>query len=346
MSRDARKLKPDTQRELRRQAVEMLWQGVSREEVAKRLNVHRSTITKWKNSYIEGGMEALEVKKRGPKVGAKKKLSTKNQNLIKRLIVDKRPEQIKMEFALWTREAVQLLIKEKTGIDLHINQVGQYLKDWGFTVQRPAKSAYQRDDKKVKQWLEVEYPKIKEEVKKENGEIHWADEVGIKSHQHRGAGYAPKGQTPIRKHNPSYEKVNMISSVTNQGKIRFMCYDGTFTYQVFHEFLSSLLKEAKGKKLHIIVDNLRVHHAKVIKRWARLMEHKGLLKMHYLPSYSPDLNPDEYLNCDLKTRLAKKPERRQKGKWRETVEQTMTEMQSTPEKIKRYFQAEPIRYAA
>ena len=242
-----------------------------------------------------------------------------------------------------TREAVQQLIYQRTGQRLQLTQVGKYLKDWGFTVQRPAKSAYQRDDKKVQEWLEETYPKIKEEAKKEKGEIHWADEVGIKSHQHRGSGYAPKGKTPIRKHNPSYEKVNMISSVTNQGKLRFMCYDGTFTYQVFHEFLKSLIKEANGKKIHVIVDNLRVHHSKVIKRWCRLMDFKGLLKVHYLPSYTPDLNPDEYLNCDLKTQLSKKPERRQKGKWKEIVEQTIGELQALPERIQKYFQADPIQ---
>ena len=126
MSRDARKLKPDTQSELRRQAIEMLWEGASRKEVAKRLSVHHSTVTKWKKNYIQGGMEALEVKKRGPKVGTRKKLFPKDQKLIQRLIIDKRPEQIKMEFALWAREVVQLLIKEKTGEHLHINQVGKY----------------------------------------------------------------------------------------------------------------------------------------------------------------------------------------------------------------------------
>jgi len=346
MSRDARKLKPVAQRELRRQAIEMLWEGVSRNEIAKRLSVHPSTVTKWKNAYKGGGMESLEVKKRGPKVGVHKTLTPKEQKLIKKLIVDKRPEQIKMEFALWTREAVQQLIYDKTGHRLHLSQVGRYLKEWGFTVQRPAKSAYQRDDEKVKEWLEETYPQIQAQAKKEGAEIHWADEVGVKSHQHRGAGYAPKGQTPIRKHNPAWEKVNMISSVTNQGKLRFMCYDGKFTYQVFHQFLKGLLKEAKGRKLHIIVDNLRVHHAKVIKRWCRLMERKGLLQMHYLPSYTPDLNPDEYLNCDLKTQLSKKPERREKGQWRETVEQTMQELQNSPERIKNYFQAKPIQYAA
>lgn len=97
----------------------------------------------------------------------------------------------------------------------------------------------------------------------EGSEIHWSDEAGLKSHDHRGRGYAPKGKTPVRLHNPSYEKINMISSVTNQGKLRFMCYEGGFNQRVFHRFLSGLVTDAAGRKPHVIVDNLRVHHGKI-----------------------------------------------------------------------------------
>ena len=83
--------------------------------------------------------------------------------------------------------------------------------------------------------------------------------------------------------------------------------------QVFHEFLKGLISEAGGRKVHVLVDNLRVHHAKAIKRWAR--RYRAKIQLHYLPSYSPDLNPDEYFNCDIKEALAKRPERRTKGHW-------------------------------
>ena len=227
---------------------------------------------------------------------------------------------------------------------LDLRQVGRYLKRWGFTPQRPLKRAYQRCDTKVQTWLTQEYPAIKKLAAEEAAEIHWTDEVGIKSHDHRGRGFSPKGVTPVRMHNPSYEKVNMISSVTNQGKLRFMCYDGSFNYQMLHKFLNKLVTESGGRKIHVIVDNLRVHHAKVIKRWLRM--YSQYIEVHYLPSYSPDLNPDEYLNCDLKTELAKRPERRTKGQWRKTVDSTMEMLSEKPERVASYFQAESISYAA
>lgn len=344
MTRDARKLSPEAQFEIRRQAVAFHKDGESNRAIAKRLEVDETTVGQWLKVYRNKGLEALRPQKRGPKKGVHQKLTPKQQKAIKKKLVDKTPDQLKLPFALWSREAVADLIKQETGLELDRRLVGTYLKDWGFTVQRPVKRAYQRDDKKVKEWLEVSYPKIEEEAKEQDAEIHWADETGIKSHDHRGRGFAPKGQTPVRMHNPSYEKVNMISSVTNKGKLRWMCYDKSFTYQVFHKFLKALIEEAKGRKLIIILDNLRVHHSKVIKRWVRRYAH--LIQLEFLPSYSPDLNPDEYLNCDLKTELAKRPEKRQKGNWKPTVEQCMRELENQPERIQSYFQAEPISYAA
>ena len=223
-----------------------------------------------------------------------------------------------MPFALWTREAVCNLIKKLTGKLLDLRQVGRYLKRWGFTSQRPIKQAYQRDEKQVQQWLETDYPSIKTKARSQGAEIQWLDESGIKSYDHRGRGFASKGKTPVRKHHPQIEKINKISSVTNQGKLRFMCYEGSFNYRIYHQFLKQLIVNAKGQKIHVIADNLRVHHRKVIKRWARRYAH--LIELHYLPSDCPYLNPDEYLNCDLMTELAKKLERRAKAQWVKTVE--------------------------
>jgi len=342
--RDARKLNQEAQHEIRRQAIKLHLKGFGPSKIAEDLEVHRNAVSGWINRYKEGGMKALRIGKRGPRPGTTLQLDEAAQNTIRKLLVEKNPDQLKLPFALWTREAVGLLITELTGQVLDLRQVGRYLKRWGFSPQRPIKRAYQRNEKKVEQWLETEYPAIKKQAESEGSEIHWSDEAGLKSHDHRGRGYAPKGKTPVRLHNPSYEKINMISSVTNQGKLRFMCYEGSFNQRVFHRFLSGLVKDAAGRKLHVIVDNLRVHHGKIIRRWLR--RYTMFIEVHYLPSYSPDLNPDEYLNCDVKTELAKRPERRTKGKWRESVEGALESIANQPERVVSYFKSRHIQYAA
>lgn len=343
-SRDARTISPNTQFEIRRQAVRLQQGGYKISTIAKLLEVDRNTVGKWLRKFKEGGFESLKPKKRDRKNGTKMQLSQKIQDTVRKLLIEKHPDQLKLNFALWSREAVGLLIKEHSGLELDLRQVGRYLNRWGFTPQRPIKRAYQRDDKKVKEWMEETYPSIKKRAKSEGAEIHWADEVGIKSHDHRGRGYSPRGKTPVRMHNPSYEKVNMISSVTNQGTLQFMCYDGSFNYRIFHEFLKQLIKSSRGRKVFVIVDNLRVHHSKIIKRWLR--RYSNYIEVEYLPSYCPDLNPDEYLNCDLKIQLAKRPERRTKGEWKNTVDSTIESFQKQPKRIASYFQANLTEYAA
>lgn len=344
VERDARTLGQEAQHEVRRQAIKLYLKGSGPSIIAKDLDVHRNTVTGWIQRYDKGGMKALGIGKRGPRPGTTLQIDVVTQNDIRKQLVEKHPDQLKLPFALWTREAVGLLITERTGQVLDLRQVGRYLKRWGFTPQRPVKRAYQRCEKKVAEWIKTEYPAIKKKAELEGGEIQWADEAGLKSHDHRGRGFAPKGKTPVRLHNPSYEKVNMISSVTNQGKLRFMCYEGSFNQRVFHRFLSGVVKDAAGRKLHIIVDNLRVHHGKIIRRWLR--RYSNYIELHYLPSYSPDLNPDEYLNCDVKTELAKRPERRTKGKWRESVEGALESIASQPERVASYFKSKHILYAA
>lgn len=342
--RDARRLTPEAQFEIRRQAIRLYEAGTSNKEIAKRLEVDANTVGNWIFKFRDGGLDSLKPRKRGPKLTTKLKISVEIQAVIRLKLIDKTPEQYKLEFALWTREAVSELIKQETGLELDRRLVGDYLKRWGFTPQRPAKRAYQRSDKKVQAWLEDDYPEIEAAAKKEGAQIQWTDEAGIKSHDHRGRGYAPKGKTPLRKHNPSYEKINMISSVTNLGELTWMCYEERFTTRVFHRYLKKLIQKAEGRKQYVILDNLSVHHSKLIKRWAR--RYPTLIELKYLPSYSPDLNPDEYFNCDLKTELAKRPERRTKGKWNSTVKDCLTKLEDMPERVKSYFKAESIAYAA
>lgn len=338
--RDARSLTPETQEEIRRQAIRLL-KSLKPREVADQLEVSRNAVYEWKKAHKAGGMKALKAKKQGRPKGTGLTLSDEQQGKIRIIICDATPDQLKMPFALWTREAIASLIKDLFKISLERRQVGRYLRRWGFTPQRPVKRAYERNDKAVRKWMDEEYPAIARKAAAEDAEVHWGDETGIKSNDHRGRGFAPKGKTPVLRHKGKAESVNMISTVTNTGKLRFMIYDGSFNAQVFIRFLSRLIRSSP-KKIHLIVDNLRVHHAKLVKAW--VAERPEKIELHYLPSYSPDLNPDEYLNCDLKTELARRPERRLKGKFKETVRSTIKKLQSLPKRVARYFNAKPLSY--
>ena len=72
-----------------------------------------------------------------------------------------------MPYALWTRKAVKELIATEIGIKVTTRTTGNYLSRWGFSPQKPLKRAYEQNPKKVQQWLDEQYPKIKAQAKQE-----------------------------------------------------------------------------------------------------------------------------------------------------------------------------------
>lgn len=328
---------------IRKKAFDLFQKSWKNKDIAEALNVSYVTVSKWRKRYKDTGTKAFKSLTRGAKPGSTSLLSSEQELFIQKLILDKDPEQLKLSFVLWSREAVRRLIKQQLGIELAVRTMGTYLKKWGFTPQKPVKRSYERNDKKVQQWLNEEYPSIKAQAKKEGAEIHWGDETGCVSLPVNLKGYSPKGQTPVLKHSAQKFKINMISTVTNQGKVRFMIYDEKMTTQVFIRFLKRLIKDAK-KKVFLILDNLRVHHAKSVKTWVE--ENKEKIKLFYLPPYSPDLNPDEYLNCDLKTNSNTKSIPKNKKELKGNTLGFMKSIQKQPERVKKYFLHKSINYAA
>ena len=249
-----------------------------------------------------------------------------------------------MEFALWNRAAVMQLIERECGITLSVRGVGNYLKRWGFTPQKPIKRAYEQRPEAVKAWLDTEYPAIEKRARAEGGEIHWGDETAVVNTDVRGRSYAPAGKTPVTfAVGGTRQKLSMIATVTNQGKTRWMIIDDAFNSDKLIEFLEALIKDA-GKKVFLILDNLRVHHSKPVKAW--VAERKDKIELFYLPSYSPELNPEERLNADLKHAIGTKVPVRTKAKLKAAATEHMQTLEKSPERVKKYFQDSRVKYAA
>ena len=259
------------------------------------------------------------------------------------MICDKTPDQLKLRFALWTRMAVQQIIQQECGVKVAVRTVGEYLKRWGFTPQKPLRNAYEQKPEAVDLWLKKDYPDIVVRAKKENAEIHWGDETGVRSDSQHGRGYAPKGKTPVIRISARRTSLNMLSAITNQGKVRFKVFDGNMNSEVLIDFMKRLIKDA-ARKVYLILDNLRVHHAKVVRAW--LDEHPDEIEVFYLPAYSPELNPDEYLNCDLKAGVHSRPPARTNKDLKDKVVSHMRMLQKKPNRVQSYFRHPKINYAA
>lgn len=334
----------DSARELvRKRAIEMIKGGKMKKEVAELLGVHPNSITNWVKKYKGEGVKGLKSSKRGAKSENMKLLSTKQEHFIQNAIIDKMPQQLKFPYALWTRKAVKELIEREFGIQIAINTTGDYLRKWGFSPQKPKKKAYEQRPAEVKKWLEESYPAIVKKAKQENAVIHWGDETGVRNTNYHGRSYAPKGKTPVKMGMAKRFSVNMISTVTNQGQVEFMIYTDKMNSQRLIKFLE-LLIEGKKRKVYLILDNLRVHHSKLVKEWVE--KHKNRIDLFYLPSYSPEKNPDEYLNCDLKQGMSAIPAPKKQSTLEENVQNHMEMLVANSQRVKKYFNHPEIAYAS
>jgi len=331
---DFRKLTSEERFIFRKRAISLINSGEKKKEIAKIFGVRASTVSAWVKCYKLDGLKGLKDIKRGIKSEDKKLLSSSQEKQIQHMIIDKMPDQLKLPFALWTRKAVKELVEREIGVVLAITTMGDYLRSWGFSPQKPKKKAYEQNPKAVKKWLHGDYPKIKKKAKSENAEIHWGDETGVKNNSQHGRSYSLKGKTPIRK---------TMGKRLSQGKVQFMIYSGTMNADRFLQFLRQLIKN-RDRKIYLILDNLKVHHCKVVKKWVE--KNKRTIELFFLPSYSPEKNPDEYLNCDLKEGLSQKPAPRDQAKLVSHVKEHMNMLQTKPDRVKKYFNHEDIKYAA
>jgi transposase len=229
-------------------------------------------------------------------------------------------------------------------VDIPIRTVGEYLNRWGFSPQKPITKAYEQQPEAVQKWLDESYPNIAKRAKSESADIHWGDETALVNTDVRGRGYEPKGRIPIRfSSGGTRQKLSMISTVTNQGMVRWQIIDDSYNADNLIIFLELLLKDA-SRKIFLIWDNLRAHHSLKVKAW--VAEHAAQIELFYLPAYSPELNPDERLNADLKYGVGSKVAVRTKESLNKAAKNHMEMLSENPERIKSYFRDKRTQYAA
>lgn len=340
---DFRKLDPATQTALRRVAVRMVQAGKTRVEAAAAVEVHPRFVGAWVGGVERFGEAALAGGRRGRQPDEQKALSPDQEASLKRLITDKCPDQLDLPFALWTREAVGMLIERETGIRLSRSTIGGYLHNWRFSPQRPKKRATERREPTVRAWMDRQYPAIVKRAKAEGADIHWGDETGVSNQANYGRSFAPTGQTPVIARPATRFSFSMISTLTNLGTLRFMIFEGALNALIFLNFLRRLIKNAP-RKVFLIVDNLRVHHAKLVTAWVQA--HSDRIELFYLPPYAPEHNPDEFMHNDLKQAIARGRIAKDKAAMRSGLHAYMRDLQRRRTKVQTFFQAPSVRYAA
>ena len=344
---DARTLSQDAQEALRIRGVKLLVEeGWTQVEVGGALGVSDRVVGRWLKRYRQGGWAGLAKRRRGRRRGEQQALSAAQQQRIVGLIAGRCPDQLQIPGLLWTRSAVQQLIERETGIAVEITTVGRYLRHWGFTLKRPVKRALEQDPVVVQAWLEEVYPALERRAKAEGALILWGDESGIacttSTPGRLRATRSARGGADLR---PA-GRANMTRDRQRRAE-SFRVFDGRFTAAVFIDFLDRLMRTHQGRKLYLVVDNHSTHHAKKVRQWLDRDGRRERLELVFLPAYSPELNPDENLNQDIKRHLRTGPERpTDRPRLVKAMRAFLRSLQRQPARVAAYFNGEHVRLRA
>jgi transposase len=335
---DGRTLSHDTLEHLRNLAVQRVLAGEQVSEVAESLGFYRTSLYRWLRAYKRGGVQALAQRKHP---GPERKLTPKQEAQVVRWMVGKDPRQFGFEFGLWTRQIVQTMIQERFGVSLTLPSVGHLLARLEITPQKPLRRAYERDEAAVEEWKTQTYPRLRQRAKRRGADLFFLDEAGVRSDSPLGRSYGLRGRTPVVKTSGQRQQVNAISAISPKGGFWFKVYRGMLNALVFVSFLKDFLKGRK-RPVMLIVDGLPAHKAKAVQQYVQSTH--GRLELYFLPGYSPDLNPDEFVWNHLKQNGTSKKPLRQNESLRQRVEEDLAAIKKDRLVLRSFFQAPSVSY--
>jgi len=337
---DGRKYDHETLEKIRVEAVRKVQSGESPEEVIRAIGFSSRRIYEWLSWYRSGGWDALKARRA---TGRPKRLTGSQIRWLYKMVTTKDPRQLKFSFALWTRPMIRTLIWRRYKLKLSLTSVGRLLAQLGLSCQRPLTKAFEQNPSLVEKWLKREFPQIKAIAKRQGAEVYFGDESGVRSDFHAGTTWAPLGETPVVKKTGRRFSLNMISAISPRGAMRFMVTKERINSNVFLQFLKRLMVGA-SRPVFLIVDNVSTHKSKRVQEFVAQLQ--GRLRLFYLPPYSPELNPDEYVWNDVKNHGVGRAMVSTTKDLSSAVISRLRHLQRSPKIVRSFFQSKTTRYAA
>jgi len=323
---------------MRRLAVRRVESGEKPSVVSASLGMYRTSIYKWLRAYTRKGEAALASRK-AP--GPTPKLTDAQKRKVRRWIIGKDPRQWGFDFGLWTRKIVQTMIQDRFNVSLTLPSVGHLLTSLDITPQKPLRRAYERDEQAVREWKERIYPRLRSRAKRAGAEIFFLDEAGVRSDSPLGRTYGLRGRTPVVKTSGQRQAVNAISAVNARGAFWYNVYKGKLNAGLFLHFLRDFMKRRR-RPVYLVLDSLPAHKAKSVEHYAASLN--GKLELHFLPTYAPDTNPDEFVWSHLKQNGTSKKPLRANESLQARVAADLEAIQRDPHLVRSFFMAESVSY--
>lgn len=330
--RSFKKVSAEGQLAVRIQAVQAVRnKGLHPDDAAALFDVSRASVYRWLAADREGGKDALVTKKAPGRVPT---LTLAQEHRLFQAMRKKTPEDFGFDFTLWTRELVAKVIEKLFRKTLSLPSISRLLQRLSITYKKPELRARERDQKAVMKWKRTTLPRIRSMARSMRATIFYGDEAGLQSDHNAGMTWGPKGETVLVKKTGFREKVNLLSAISKPGGLRFMLVEGGIDAAKFCTFLDRLMK-GRRRPVFLIMDNASIHRSKVVKE--HVSSYNGKLRLYFLPPYSPDLNPDELVWNDLKTRGVYRRALNGKGDLRKRALSHMRSLQKNPRKVAGMF---------
>jgi transposase len=335
--RDARSLDHVTLEEMRRLAVSRVQGGEKIRDVGESLQIHPNTVSKWMAAFRAEGAAGIARSTGGGRPG---KLDAKQRARLLRVIVGKNPQQLNFGPALWTLSLVRELIERLFDVVLDMSNVWRLLRRMGLTPQQPTRRAFQRDDAACRQWMTEAFPDIVRSSRKRQSTLLFLDETGIHEDHAVGTTWGPRGERPVVRVTGTRRRLNVISAISPRGRLWFRCFTGNLNAPLFLEFLRALRADLR-KPVDLVLDRHPAHIASSVTRFIK--EQAPWLRIHFLPSYAPDLNPDEHVWSYVKGSFRRNPVHAEEN-FEDAVETTMTTLECAPDLVRTFFDHPAVQY--
>lgn len=321
-------------------AVERVRDGELASAVIASDGFSRTTIYKWVAAASKPGIGLKALLSR-PATGRPRTLTPREEQRVFRWVNGKDPRQYGLDFGLWTRSVVASLIERKFDVRIGLTAVGELLAKLGLTPQKPLQRAYQRDPEAIEKWQRETFPNITRQAKASCGEVYFWDESGFRADTVHGKTWGVKGQTPVVERPGQRQSISAASAVNSKGAFWYRTYQGGLNAELFVSLLQQMMRH-RTKPVHLVVDGLPAHKTKLVKNY--VSSTKGLLTLHFLPGYAPELNPDELVWSHMKrTGVAKTPLRKGE-RLQEKIEAQLAAIRRMPGLVRSFFEAPSVAY--
>jgi transposase len=340
MKRDGRSFDHRTLEAIRLMAVERVREGELPSSVVASYGFSRTAIYKWIKAASTPGI-GLEALRSMPATGRPRSLAPRQEQQVFRWVNGCDPRQYGLDFGLWTRSIVADLIERKFAIRLGVTAVGELLAKLGLTPQKPLQRAYQRDPEAIEKWQRDIFPEIARNARASGGEVFFWDESGFRADTVHGKTWGVKGETPVVERPGQRQSISAASAVNARGAFWYCTYQGGLNAELFVALLRKMMRHRR-KPVHLVVDGLAAHKTVLVKAYIALTN--GMLTLHFLPGYAPDLNPDELVWSHMKrTGVARTP-LRAGDKLSEKIEAQLAIIKRAPELVRSFFRAPSVAY--